>query len=56
VVYAGRDGIAVGTGARVLWLRELQVPGRPRIGGAEFVRGFRVRLGEIFEGGRSILE
>jgi methionyl-tRNA formyltransferase len=54
--YLGRDGLAVATGTGLLRLLELQPESRPRVTGAEFVRGYRPTLGEKLDGGRSILQ
>jgi len=41
-----QEGIAVGTGAGLLILRQVQAPARKRISGAEFARGYRVKEGD----------
>jgi len=41
-----QEGIAVGTGAGLLVLRQVQVPARKRISGVEFARGCRLKEGD----------
>ena len=43
-------GLLVSCGSGALWLRTLQAEGRKPIGGADFARGYRVRVGEVFGG------
>jgi methionyl-tRNA formyltransferase len=46
VVWASRDGLAVAAGGGVVHLEEVAPEGRRRMTGAEFVRGYRPRVGE----------
>ena len=45
VIGADADGVLVGTGSRLLRLRRLQRAGGKMLGGAEFLRGFKVAPG-----------
>jgi methionyl-tRNA formyltransferase len=56
IVALDTDGPVVATGAGALRLRELQPESRPRVSGAEFIRGYRPVLGERLGEGRSILQ
>ena len=42
------DGITVQTGAGALRLTELQRPGGKRLSAAEFLRGQRIEVGQVF--------
>jgi len=41
------DGVSVGTGNGLLRLREVQAPGKKRVGAGEFARGRRLKVGDI---------
>src|SRR5207249_1217806 len=47
VLLASKDGLGVGAGDRAVALIEVGPEGRRRMSGAEFVRGYRPRIGEI---------
>ena len=47
VVAGGKDGLAVATGDGVLDLREVQLEGSKRLAAEDFVRGHRLKNGEI---------
>jgi methionyl-tRNA formyltransferase len=47
VLLASKDGLGVGAGDRTVALIEVGPEGRRRMSGAEFVRGYRPRIGEI---------
>ena len=47
------EGVLVGTGKRLLLLRQVQAPGRKRVSAAEFARGRRLRQGEVFNTSKS---
>jgi methionyl-tRNA formyltransferase len=49
-------GPVVATGDGTIRLLELQPESRPRVTGAEFIRGYRLAAGDRFEGGRSIAQ
>ena len=49
VLAAGADGIGVQTGDGVLVLTELQRAGGKRLPAAEFLRGFAVLAGQVFD-------
>lgn len=42
------EGITVGTGEGLLTLRQVQAPGKKRLDASEFIRGRRIRVGDIF--------
>ena len=44
----GKRGLVVGTGEGVLALDEVQPAGKKRMSGADFVRGYRIEVGERF--------
>ena len=44
----GKRGLIVGTGANALVLNEVQPAGKKRMSGADFVRGYRIEVGERF--------
>ncbi len=44
----GKRGLIVGTGEGVLALDEVQPAGKKRMSGADFVRGYRIEVGEKF--------
>lgn len=44
----GKHGLIVGTGEGVLALDEVQPAGKKRMSGADFVRGYRIEVGERF--------
>ncbi len=44
----GKRGLIVGTGEGVLALEEVQPAGKKRMSGADFVRGYRIEVGERF--------
>ena len=44
----GKRGLIVGTGKGVLALDEVQPAGKKRMSGADFVRGYRIEVGEKF--------
>ena len=44
----GKRGLIVGTGEGVLALDEVQPAGKKRMSGADFVRGYRIEVGERF--------
>ena len=49
LVSAGADGLRVQTGDGVLVMTELQRAGGKRLGAADFVRGFAVQPGQVFD-------
>jgi methionyl-tRNA formyltransferase len=49
VTGAGKEGIAVGTGRGVLFIKSLQLAGGKRLEAAEFLRGHRLKPGTRFE-------
>jgi methionyl-tRNA formyltransferase len=42
-----KEGMAIACGEASLWLQELQLEGKKAITGQEFVRGYRVEVGEV---------
>ncbi len=44
----GKRGLLVGTGERALALDEVQAAGKKRVSGTDFVRGYRIAVGEKF--------
>ena len=44
----GKRGLVVGTGEGSLALDEVQPAGKRRMSGADFVRGYRIEVGERF--------
>lgn len=42
-----KEGMAIACGEASLWLQELQLEGKRAITGQEFVRGYRVEVGEV---------
>ncbi len=46
------DGVAVGTGKGLLILKEIQAPGKKRLGAREFAMGRRLKAGDRFDSGR----
>jgi methionyl-tRNA formyltransferase len=55
IVVLDRDGPVVATGGGGIRLLEVQPASRPRVTGAEFVRGARLELGERLAAGRSVV-
>ncbi len=49
VLEAGGSGVIVATGKDVLCIAELQMPGKKRLGAAEFLRGRHIPVGTRFE-------
>lgn len=49
VLSADSDGISVKCGVGVLRIEELQLPGKKRTNAADFIRGHRIEVGEMFK-------
>lgn len=50
IVAVGEEGLLIATGKGLLRVREVQVEGKKRLSVADFIRGWRPRPGERFEG------
>jgi methionyl-tRNA formyltransferase len=49
VLAADADGVAVAAGGSIVIVRELQRAGGKRLGAADFLRGFDIRPGQVFD-------